>query len=67
MAVQADAFDDEAARQLAESAARMLGIAIAPEWMPAVVRNLRANSAAAELLLDHALDDEAESAMVFRP
>lgn len=67
MTGQADAFDDETARQLAESAARMLGIAIAPEWMPAVVRNLRANAAAAELLLGHPLADEAESAMVFRP
>lgn len=61
------AFDDETAKQFAESAAKMLGITISPEWMPAVIRNLRANAAAAELLLSHPLDDEAESAMVFRP
>lgn len=61
------AFDDETAWQFAESAARMLGIAIAPEWMPAVIRNLHANAATAGLLLSHPLDDEAESAMVFRP
>lgn len=60
-------FDDEAARQLAESAARMLGISIAPEWMPAVIRNLQANKIASELLLSFPIDDEAESAMVFRP
>lgn len=67
MSENVQAFDDETARQFAESAAKMLGITIAPEWMPAVIRNLRANAAAAELLLSHSLDDEAESAMVFRP
>lgn len=67
MIENAQAFDDETARQFAESAAKMLGIRIAPEWMPAVIRNLRTNAASAELLLSHPLDDETESAMVFRP
>lgn len=67
MADKPPAFDDETARQFAESAAKMLGITIAPEWMPNVIRNLRANKGASELLLSHPLDDEAESAMVFRP
>lgn len=59
-------FDNDTAQRLAENAARMLDIAIAPEWMPAVIQNLRANHGAAQLLLSFPLDDEAESAMVFR-
>lgn len=60
-------FDDEAAQRFADVTASMLGIAIAAEWMPAVIRNLRTNATVAELLLSQPLDDELESTAVFRP
>ncbi len=59
-------FDEKTARQFADSASPMLGIAIAPDWMPAVIQNLRANAAAAQLVTSFPLDDELESASVFR-
>ncbi|OQW58626.1 MAG: hypothetical protein A4S14_06200 [Proteobacteria bacterium SG_bin9] len=67
MADKPPPFDDEAAQRFAEVTANMLGITIAADWMPAVIRNLRTNATVAELLLSQPLDDEIESTAVFRP
>jgi Protein of unknown function (DUF4089) len=59
-------LDDEAAAALVDAMAPLLGIAIEPAWRGAVAANLKANAAAARLVLDFPLADELEPAPVFR-
>jgi Protein of unknown function (DUF4089) len=57
---QQDSLDD-----LVAAAARVLDLAIAPEWRGAVKANLAVTFAFAELFVDFPLPDEAEPAPVF--
>jgi hypothetical protein len=59
-------LDDEAAAALVDAIVVALGIAIDPAWRGAVVANLKANAAAARLLMEVPLADELEPAPVFR-
>lgn len=59
-------LDDEAAGRMADALSPVIGIAIAPEWRPAVIANLKATAAAAKLVLDFPLPDDLEPAPVFR-
>ncbi len=59
-------LDDEAAGRMADALAPVIGIAIAPEWRPALIANLKATAAAAKLVLDFSLPDDLEPAPVFR-
>ncbi len=45
----------------------LLGIAIAPEWQPAIRMYLAASLSQATTVLEFPLPDEAEPAWVFRP
>jgi len=47
-------------------AARLVGLPVAEEDRPAVVENLRAIAAVAAILMAETLDDDLESASVFR-
>ena len=49
-----------------DAALLLQGVTMAPEWRPAVRASLAAVSAAARLLLEFPLEDEAEPAPVFR-
>jgi hypothetical protein len=49
----------------AAAGARLLGIAVAPDWQPAIRANLRAGLALGSLVAGFALPDEAEPAPVF--
>jgi hypothetical protein len=57
-------FDPEA--HLAHMAP-LIGLAVEPAWRPAVVANLAATAAAAELVLAFPLADHEEPAPVFEP
>ena len=59
-------LDDDAAAALVDAMAPLLGIAIDPSWRTSIVANLKANAAAARLVLDFPLADELEPAPVFR-
>ena len=45
--------------------AKVMEIPIQPEWMPAVIANMAATAAAAELVLRFPLADDVEPAPVF--
>ena len=58
-------LDDDAAGAIVDAMGSMLGIAIDPDWRPAVAANLKATANAARLVLDFPLDDEVEPSPVF--
>ncbi len=51
---------------MATAGARVLGIAIEPEWRTAILANLRVSLTLARLVAEFDLPDEAEPAAVFR-
>jgi Protein of unknown function (DUF4089) len=59
-------LDDEAVAALVDAMAPLLGIIIDPAWRGAVILNLKANAAAARLVIEFPLADELEPAPVFR-
>ena len=58
--------DDVLAASL-DAATGLLGLTIAPEWRAEVVAHMKVIGAAAQLLADFPLDEEAAPAPVFRP
>ena len=46
---------------------KVMGLAIAEDWRPAVEANMTATAKAAQLVLDFALENEIEAAPVFVP
>jgi hypothetical protein len=58
--------DDDNDAAYIEAAAKLLGIAIEPAWLPQVRAALAATNAATVLVEDFPLDDEAEPAPVFK-
>ena len=64
MTTDNDPIDPEA---IIDAMAPLLGLAIAPEYRPGLVANIRVTAALAALLLDFPLDDHAEPAAVFLP
>jgi 1-carboxybiuret hydrolase subunit AtzG-like protein len=57
---------DDPLDNVVDGAAALLGLAIAPEWKPAVRMNLDLILRQARLVDEFALPDEAEPASVFR-
>jgi DNA-binding transcriptional LysR family regulator len=51
---------------MATAGARVLGIAVEPEWRAAILANLRVSLTLGLLVASFDLPDEAESASVFR-
>jgi hypothetical protein len=49
-----------------DAAAALFGVALEPAWRAAAVANFVTTAAAARLVLDFPLDDEAEPSPVFR-
>jgi hypothetical protein len=58
--------DDDNNTAYVEAAAKLLGIAIEPEWLPRVRAALAATNAATALVEEFPLDDDAEPAPVFK-
>lgn len=52
-------------RQHAEAMANTLGLTIRPEWTGTVDANLVMLEAAAQLVLQHEIPDDSESALIF--
>ena len=61
----APVLDDAAVAAFVDAAARVHGLAIAPEWHDAVVSQVKATAAAAALVLAFPLPDELDPAPVF--
>ncbi len=59
--------DPDATDALIEAAAPLLGIALQPEWRPAIRAHLEISLAQARLVAAFALPDDAEPAPVFHP
>ncbi|MCQ4162369.1 DUF4089 domain-containing protein [Roseomonas sp. GC11] len=58
---------EEEARAAVALAARLAGVPLREEWQAAAATSYLATVAAARLVLDFPLEDEAEYAPVFRP
>lgn len=58
-------LDEKALEAFVNPAAAVMGLTIAPEWREAVLANLRATAAAAQLVLEFPLPDELDAAPVF--
>jgi hypothetical protein len=61
----APVLDDAAVAAFVDAAARVQGLAIAPEWHDAVVSHFKATAGAAGLVLAFELADEVDAAPVF--
>ena len=57
---------DSQAAAAVDAAEALFGVALEPAWRAAAVANFAAIAAAARLVLDFPLDDEAEPSPVFR-
>ncbi len=57
--------DDTLHGRCVDAAADLFGVAVDPSWRPAVLANFATLAAAAKLVTDFPLDDEAEPAPVF--